>query len=109
MEGPTIIGKTILYKCIAKNIEAMKKTFGAGHVFVTIDIGHYGSLYFRKKNDAIKAVERQTEDFLSTIYGRNMTLGEYEERHIRTSTLSNPGYISVVQKEITARGKISLY
>ena len=93
---------------VLQRLEAIKKTFGADQVFVTIDIGHFGSLYFHKKNDAIKAVEQETDYFLSTIYGRNMTLDEYEERHIRSSRLINPGYMSVVQKEIAARGKVLL-
>lgn len=89
-----------------QRLETIKKTFGLDHVFVTLDIGRYGSVYFHERNAAIKAIERQTEDFLSTIFGINMTLSEYEERHISTSRINNPAYISVVQKEIAARGDV---
>ena len=61
-------------------------------MFVTLDIGRYGSVYFHERNAAIKAIERQTEDFLSTLFGINMTIGEYEERHISTSRINSPAY-----------------
>ena len=90
---------------ILQRLEKIKKELGLSHVFVTLDVGRYGCEIFRGKNDNItRAIEHYTEDFLSTIYRKNMTIGEYEERHISTSRKNNPAYISVVQKEIAARG-----
>ena len=89
---------------VLQRLEMIKKELGLDHVFVTLDVGQYGSRGFRGKNNITRAIEHHAEDFLSTIYGRNMSIGEYEERHVRTSRKKNPGYISVVQKEIAARG-----
>ena len=97
---------TFAKKCftnVLQRLEKIKKELRLNHVFVTLDIGKYGSGCFRVKSNITRAIEHHTEDFLSTIYGRNMTIGEYEERHISTSRKINPGYISVVQKQIAAR------
>ena len=98
-----LIAKTC-FTNVLQSLEKIKKELGLNHVFVTLDVGRYGSEGFRGKNNIIRAIEHHAEDFLSTIHGRNMTIGEYEERHINTSRKNNPAYISVVQKEIAARG-----
>ena len=100
-----MIAKTC-FTNILQRLEMIKKELELDHVFVTLDVGQYGSRGFRGKRNinVTRAIEHHIEDFLSTIYGRNMTIGEYEERHVRTSRKKNPGYISVVQKEIAARG-----
>ena len=69
-------------------------------------MGHYGSSFFRYENENLKAVEEHAEEFMSTVYGRNMSLGEWEERCISTSKLKFPGYISILQKQIAARGEV---
>ena len=97
---------TFAKKCftnVLQRLEKIKKELGINHVFVTLDIGKYGSDFFRVKNNINRAIEHNAEDFLSTICRRNMTIGEYEERYISTSRKINPGYISVVQKQIAAR------
>ena len=100
-----MIAKTC-FTNILQSLETIKKELGLNYVFVTLDVGKYGSKDFRGKSNTniTRAIEYHAEDFLSTIYERNMTLGDYEERHISTSRKKNPGYISVVQKEIAARG-----
>ena len=102
-ENRPIFAKKCFTK-VLKRLVRIKKKLKLNHVFVTLDIGRYGSGYFRVKNNITRAIERHAEDFLSTIYRRNMTIVEYEERYISTSRKINPGYISVVQKEIAARG-----
>ena len=97
----------IAKKCftnVLHRLEKIKKELGLNHVFVTLDVGRYGSEGFLGKSNITRAIEHHAEDFLSTIYRKNMTIGEYEERHINTSRKNNPGYISVVQKVIAARG-----
>ena len=98
-----LIAKTC-FTNVLHRLEKIKRELGLNYVFVTLDVGRYGSEGFRRKNNITRAIEHHTEDFLSTIYGKNMTICEYEERHINTSRKNNPAYISVVQKEIAARG-----
>ena len=98
-----LIAKTC-FTNVLQRLEKIKKELGLNYVFVTLDVGRYGSEGFRGKNNITRAIEHHTEDFLSIVYGRNMTICEYEERHISTSRKNNPAYISVVQKEIAARG-----
>ena len=63
-------------------INDIGKSTGLKQIFLTIDIGHYGSDGFRHGSKSERAIEEQVEEFLSTIYGRNMSLGEWEETYI---------------------------
>ena len=90
---------------VLQKLKGIRKKTGLKEVFLTLDMGRYGSDIFRT-NESMKVVEESAEEFLSTIYGRNISLGEWEERYISTSKLKNPGYISVVQKQIAAQGEV---
>ena len=85
-------------------INDIGKSTGLKEIFLTIiDIGHYGSDGFRHGSKSERAIEEQVEEFLSM---RNMSLGEWEETFISTCKLNNPGYLSIVQKQIAAREEV---
>ena len=89
---------------VLQTLKDIRKRTGLKEVFLTLDMGRYGSDILRREN--LKAVEEHAEEFMSTVYGRNISLGEWEERCISTSKVKTPGYISVVQKQIAAKGEV---
>ena len=93
---------------LLRKLNDIGKSTGLKKIFLTIDIGRYGSDFFRLGGESERAIEEHVEEFLSTIYGRNMSLGEWEETFISTCKLNNAGYVSIVQKQIAARGEVLL-
>ena len=92
---------------ILKRLTKIKKETGIDHVFLTLDVGHYGSSIFREYiTEETKLVDRYIEKFMSTIYKRNTTINEWEKEFTSISGIKHPGYISVLQKEIAAKGDV---
>ena len=56
--------------------------------------------------EGTKLVERHIEDFMSTIFKRNTTISEWEKEFVSISRTKHPGYISLLQKEIAAKGDV---
>ena len=104
---PTENQPTVAKLCldnILKRLTKIKKETWIEDVFLTLDVGHYGSNIFRENiTEEKKLVERHAENFISTIFKRNTTISEWEEGF---ASIKNPGYISVLQKEIAAKGDV---
>ena len=107
---PTKNQPTVAKLCldnILKRLTKIKKETGIEDVFLTLDVGHYGSNIFREYiTEEKKLVERHAENFISTIFKRNTTISEWEEGFASIIRFKNPGYISVLQKEIAAKGDV---
>ena len=107
---PTENQPTVAKSCldnILKRLTKIKKETGIEHVFLTLDVGHYGSNIFREYiTEGRKSVQQYIENFMCTIFKRNTTISEWEKRFASISGRKNPGYISVLQKEIAAKGDI---
>ena len=91
---------------LLQKLNDIGKRTGLKQIFLTFDIGRYGSEGFRHGSKIERAIEEHAGEFLSTIYGRNMSLTEWEERYISTCRLNNAGYIAIVQKQIAAGGEV---
>ena len=91
---------------ILRRLTKIKKKTGKRHVFLTLDVGHYGSDCFRDHRERAKVVERHIEGFMFTIFKRNTTISEWEEGFTRISRTKHPGYVSMLQKAIAARGDV---
>ena len=91
---------------LLRKLNNIGKRTGLKQIFLTLDIGRYGSESFQHGSKSERAIEEHAGEFLSTIYGRNMSLGEWEERYISTCKRNNPGYVAIVQKQIAARGEV---
>ena len=92
---------------ILRRLTTIKNASGIEGVFLTLDIGHYGSDGFRDPYSAgKKLVERHVGEFLSTLFERNTTIREWEEWFASISRTKNPGYMAILQKAIAARGDI---
>ena len=94
---------------ILSRLTKIKKETGKRHVFLTLDVGHYGTDGFRNHRERAKVVERHIEGFMSTIFKRNTTISEWEEGFVSVSRTKHPGYISILQKAIAARGDILVF
>ena len=107
---PTENQPTVAKLCLDNILERLtkiKKETGIEHVFLTLDVGHYGSNIFREHiTEGRKSVQQYIENFMSTIFKRNTTISEWEKRFASISGRKNPGYISVLQKEIAAKGDV---
>ena len=91
---------------ILQKLNDVRKSTGLKQIFLTLDIGRYGSDGFWHGSKSERAIEEHAGEFMSTIYGRNMSLGEWEETFMSTCKRNNPGYVSIVQKQIAARGEV---
>ena len=93
---------------LLQKLNDIRKSTGLKQIFLTLDIGRYGTDGFRHGSKSERAIEEHAGEFMSTVYGRNMSLGEWEETFISTCKRDNPGYVSRVQKQIAARGEVLL-
>ena len=92
---------------ILKRLTTIKNETGKEDVFLTLDVGHYGTVVYRNYiTEETKLVERHIEDFMSTIFKRNTTINEWEKGFVSISRTNHPGYISVLQKDIAAKGDV---
>ena len=92
---------------ILKRLTTIKNKTGKEDVFLTLDVGHYGTDVYRYYiTEGMKLVERHIEDFMSTIFKRNTTISEWEKEFVSISRRKHPGYISLLQKEIAAKGDV---
>ena len=87
---------------ILRRLTTIKNETGIECVFLTLDVGNYGSDGFRDPYSAGKHVDK----FLSTLFERNTTIHEWEEWFASISRTKNPGYMAILQKAIAARGDI---
>ena len=104
---------SIVSKCFTNvlfKVADIRKKMGLEHVYLTLDIGQYGSDTFHNMHSTdqavVKRIEDITEEFISRLYRRDMTVSEWDGRYTNTTTIKKSGYISVVQKEIAARGEV---
>ena len=104
-ENRSTVAKLCLDNILSRLTKIEKET-GNEHVFLTLDVGHYGSDGFRNHRERVKLVERHIEDFMSRIFKRNTTISEWEEGFTSISRMKHPGYVSMLQKAIAARGDI---
>ena len=98
--------------CIEKiqsNVEQMQAKMGLKAAFLTTDVGRYGSSVFRDfkallgSDDNYKLAIKYTEQTLEILYGRPISIREYDDTFEEISGVTNPAYISHLQKTISAR------
>ena len=82
-----------------------KQQSGLRSVFLTLDVGIYGSETMHSKYDVNKDLQEKVQNFISAVYGRATTLAEYEKT-FSIFSVKTPGYIAMVQKTVAAMGEI---
>ena len=99
---------------IRSNVQQMKAKMGLNTAFLTTDVGRYGSSTFRDfkalfgSDDNYNLAIRYTEQTLEILYGRPVGIREYDDTFEEISGVTNPAYISNLQKTISARARCLL-
>lgn len=89
---------------LLRRLTHIKEKTKREHVFITLDFGNYGSDHLRWRRS--KSIERHVEEFLSEVFMKRMSLTEWEETFLNITTQKHPGYISMMQKTIAAKGDV---
>ena len=75
--------------------------------FLATDIGRFGS-YELKKNGIPNYIFQETEKLLQNLFRKPMSFDDYEQSFLDVATTSNPGYVSLLQKTISAQARCLL-
>ena len=91
-------------KCLRSfilRLMVIKKQYGVNYVFMCLDVGKYGSDIMANGVSALRPVY---DSFLLQTIG--FTLSEYDSTFTNITTRDNPGFVSMVQKTIAAKGEV---
>ena len=97
---------------IARNLSSRTSSPNTNNIFLTLDVGKYGSKSVEwvlglskynlknKSSDVITSVKK----IVPALYGQKWTFKEWEESFIKaTDGIENPGYIASLQRTIASR------
>ena len=98
--------KTCLYH-LQKRVDDIKLNYRIRNVVLCLDIGTYGSAFFRtKKPFYVKQVLPYINQFISHTVKEGMTLSDWDYRFTNTTLRKNPGFVAVMQKTIASKGDV---
>lgn len=100
---------TISY-CLQETIselQVFKNESGLSEIFLSVDIGRYGSKKWRTRMD--KELVREFEDFVSSMYGNQVSPRIWESSFVTISKNKDAGYIGLLQKVIATRARCILF
>ena len=84
----------------------LKTQFGIESIVLCLDIGKYGSQYFRDNQKSMGPILPHVNRFISQSVKEGMTLSNWEDTFTNTSLRQNPGFVGLVQKTIATRGDV---
>ncbi len=87
-------------------LDLQKETW-MNETFLSIDIGQYGTKKWRHGMDREMATDFQ--EFLSSVYGREISVKNWESTFSSTSSFADSGYIGLLQKVIVTRARCILF
>ena len=94
-------------KKIVSELDEFKKDMKINTVFLSIDIGRYGSKKWRTSIDP--DLKRDFSSFVQNIYGPSMSVGRWEKTFEDTAMTRDAGYIGLLQKAIVTQAKCILF
>lgn len=88
--------------CLNKTITLLEKIRSEDlGVYVTVDIGKFGSGVMQKKGGSIAAITKSVESLFTHLYNTKFSLESWEETFVNvTGGISERGYIAMVQRNI---------
>ena len=101
--GP--IAKTCLDR-LHRKLKSLKSQFGIQTIALCLDIGHYGTLFFRRNKNALNAILPHVNSFISRTVKEGMTLYDWDNTFTSTALRHNPAFVAVMQKTIAARADV---
>ena len=104
--SPSVVLPTCT-KDTLKYASSMKKDKKLSNVFLSIDIGKYGSDSFAKKK--YYGEQQGLESFVVKVYGGRMNISSLEQSFESVVSRLDSGYIAMVQQELVARSKCAVF
>ena len=97
---------TECFKSISTKVESVKQERNINTTLLTMDIGEYGTIYFRKgptsKRLNINILYLAVHDFFEMMFGKSLTQDEWEQSFEEVAQFKVPGYIAVMQQALAA-------
>ncbi len=90
-----------------KQIYLTKKETKLTEIFLSSDLGKYGSRSFLRHN--YYDHQQEMEAFVGKVYGNKLTIREWERTFEETAESRDAGYIALVQQAIVARARCVLF
>ena len=87
-------------------VEKLKSQYDIEHVALCLDVGKYGSVYYRRDKNAMNTILPYVNKFISQTVKDGMDLTEWENTYTNRTLRQNPGFVAVMQKTIAARGDV---
>ena len=101
--GPIV--KTCLDR-LHKKLDALKFQFSIKNIALCLDIGKYGTVFFRHNKPAMGTILPYVNNFISHTVQEGMTLLDWDNSFTTTAIRQNPAFVAVMQKTIAARGDL---
>ncbi len=93
---------------IIKYLDALRATSGIETVFLSTDIGEFGSNSFRNTGDSTN-LEDEFVKFFRQLYGDTMSTSEWASTFRDTASTSDAGYIALLQKSVATHAKCIVF
>ena len=98
---------TNCFNSITQKAMAVKKERGITNTLLTIDVGKYGTVYFRSGKSHhfvdIRILNETVPKFLKDLMGESFSQSEWEDSFESVARFNAPGYIAIMQLELAAR------
>ena len=96
---------TECFNDITRKAAAAKAERNITTVLLTMDVGKYGTIGFRKNNPRLgrEVLDETVPKFLSDLMGESFSQSEWEDSFESVARFNAPGYIAIMQLELAAR------
>ncbi len=93
---------------IIQYVNTLRVTSGIEQVFLSIDMGKFGSNSFRDAGDSTD-LDVEFTKFFAKLYSNTMTISQWSNTFTDTASTSDAGYIAVLQKSIAIHAKCVIF
>ena len=101
--------KTSVKTCLGhlqKKVDDIKSEYRIRNVALCLDIGTYGSAFFRTNKQFVRYILPHINHFISHTVKEGMTLSDWENTFTNTTLRKNPGFVAVMQKTIASKADV---
>ena len=91
---------------LRKKLDELKSKFGIEKVALCLDVGKYGSTYFRDFVNYYRTILPYVDKFVSETVKEGMKLRDLDGTFTNATQKKNPGFVAVMQKVIAAKGDV---
>ena len=91
---------------LKKKLDGIKSKYGIRNVVLCLDIGTYGSAFFRTNKHLVRHILPYINQFISQTVKDRMTLSDWDYTFTNTSLRNNPGFVAVMQTTIASKADV---